>query len=64
MLPQLLVPELRQVLYSLDLKAAAGQKVHQAAAILRNFASAFKVKVGDIENRRRHALEDALTSTD
>jgi len=47
-LPQLLVPELRRVLYSLDLKAAAGQKVHQAA-ILRNFASAFKVKVGDIE---------------
>jgi Cdc6-like AAA superfamily ATPase len=26
-LPQLLAPELRQVLYSLDLKAAAGQKV-------------------------------------
>src|ERR1039457_3670069 len=49
MLPQLLVPELRQVLYSLDLKAAAGKKVHQAASILRNFASAFKVKVGDIE---------------
>ena len=49
MLPQLLVPELRQVLYSLDLKAATGQKVHQAVSVLRNFASAFKVKVGDIE---------------
>jgi hypothetical protein len=49
MLPQLLVPELRQVLYSLDLKAAAGHKLHQAASVLRNFASAFKVKVGDIE---------------
>jgi AAA ATPase domain len=48
-LPQLLAPELRQVLYSLDLKAAAGQKVRQAASILRNFVGAFKVKVGDIE---------------
>ena len=49
MLPQLLVPELRQVLYSLDLRAATGHKLHQAASVLRNFASAFKVKVGDIE---------------
>jgi hypothetical protein len=48
-LPQLLAPELRQVLYSLDLKAAAGQKVRQAASVLRNFVGAFKVKVGDIE---------------
>jgi hypothetical protein len=48
-LPQLLAPELRQVLYSLDLKAAAGQKVRQAASVLRNFVWAFKVKVGDIE---------------
>jgi hypothetical protein len=48
-LPQLLAPELRQVLYSLDLKAAAGQKVRQAASTLRNFVAAFKVKVGDIE---------------
>jgi hypothetical protein len=46
MLPQLLVPELRQVLHSLDLKAATGHKLHQAASVLRNFASAFKVKVG------------------
>jgi hypothetical protein len=37
MLPQLLAPELRQVLYSLDLKASAGQKVRQAASILRNW---------------------------
>ena len=49
MLPQLLIPALRQVLYSLDLKAAAGKLVQRAAAVLRNFASAFKVKVGDIE---------------
>jgi hypothetical protein len=49
MLPQLLAPELRQVLYSLDLRLGTGQMVHRAASILRNFVSAFKVKVGDIE---------------
>jgi hypothetical protein len=49
MLPQLLAPELRQVLYSLDLQASAGHKVRQAASVLRNFAAAFKVKIGDIE---------------
>jgi AAA ATPase domain len=49
MLPQLLAPELRQVLYALDLKAAASRRVRQAASVLRNFASVFKVKVGDIE---------------
>ena len=49
MLPQLLAPELRQVLYSLDLKAGSGHLVHRAASVLRNFVAAFKVKVGDIE---------------
>jgi hypothetical protein len=49
MLPQLLAPELRQVLYSLDLKSGAGHKLHRAASILRNFVGVFKVKVGDIE---------------
>jgi hypothetical protein len=49
MLPQLLAPELRQVLYSLDIKLGAGSKVRRAASVLRNFVSAFKVKVGDIE---------------
>jgi len=49
MLPQLLAPELRRVLYSLDLKRAAGKKIYRAASILRNFVAAFKVKVGDIE---------------
>jgi AAA ATPase domain len=49
MLPQLLAPELRQVLYSLDLKASTGHKLHRAASVLRNFVSVFKVKVGDIE---------------
>ena len=49
MLPQLLAPELRQVLYSLDLQAAAGHKLRQAVSVLRNFVAAFKVKIGDIE---------------
>lgn len=49
MLPQLLAPQLRQVLYSLDLKTSAGHMVHRAASVLRNFVAAFKVKVGDIE---------------
>jgi AAA ATPase-like protein len=48
-LPQLLAPELRQVLYSLDLKAAVGQKVRRAASVLKNFVGAFKVMIGDIE---------------
>lgn len=48
-LPQLLGPELRQLLYSLDLKAAAGHKLGQAVAALKNFINVFKVKAGDIE---------------
>lgn len=49
MLPQLLAPELRQVLYSLDLQASAGHKLRQAVSVLHNFVAAFKVKIGDIE---------------
>src|SRR5580658_7239233 len=37
MLPQLLAPELRQILYSLDIKLGAGHKVRRAASVLRNF---------------------------
>ncbi len=48
-LPQLLVPELRRILFSLDLMAHAGNKVRQAMAALRNFGSAFKIAVGEIE---------------
>ena len=48
-LPQLLVPELRRILFSLDLIAAAGVKVRQAMAALRNFGSAFKLTIGEIE---------------
>src|ERR1700733_9894456 len=49
MLPQLLAPELRRVLYSLDLQASAGHKLRQAVSVLRNFVAVFKVKIGDIE---------------
>jgi hypothetical protein len=48
-LPQLLIPELRRMLYELDLMKAAGQKVRQAATIVRNFAAAFKVNIGEME---------------
>jgi len=48
-LPQLLAPELRRILYDLDLIVAVGHKVRQAASVLRNFVSAFNVKIGDIE---------------
>jgi len=47
-LPELLVPELRRILYSLDLTAAAGKKLRQAMTVLRNFASVFKVTMGEI----------------
>ena len=48
-LPELLVPELRRILYGLDLKAAAGRRMRQAVTVLRNFASVFKVTMGEIE---------------
>lgn len=48
-LPQLLAPELRRILYALDMQAAATHRVRQAASALRNFIHAFKVKVGDVD---------------
>lgn len=48
-LPALLAPELRRILYSLDIKAAAGRKMRRAVTVLRNFAATFKVKIGEIE---------------
>jgi AAA ATPase-like protein len=48
-LPRLLAPEMRRVLYALDLKAAAGAKLRQAVAVLRNFVGAFKMKIGEID---------------
>jgi len=48
-LPELLAPELRRILYSLDLRAAAGQKMRSAVTVLRNFTSVFKITIGEIE---------------
>lgn len=48
-LPQLLGPEIRRMLYHLDLRAAAGTRLRGAVGALRNFVRVFKVKVGDIE---------------
>jgi hypothetical protein len=48
-LPRLLVPELRKILYSLDLKASASHKIRQAMGVLRNFVGAFHIKMGDVE---------------
>lgn len=44
-----LAPELRQLLYRLDLLAAATHKMKIAANTLRNFIGAFKVRVSDVE---------------
>ena len=48
-LPDLLAPELRRILYALDLRKAGGQHLRRAVNVLRGFANAFKVKIGDIE---------------
>ena len=48
-LPNLIVPELRRILYRLDLTIAAGDKVRRAMSALRNFGSAFKIAYGDTE---------------
>jgi hypothetical protein len=46
-LPELLTRELRRILYALDLRAATGHKLRQAVSVLRSFASAFKITLGD-----------------
>ena len=48
-LPNLLAPELRRILYSLDLRQAGGRHLRRAVNVLRGFADAFKLKIGDIE---------------
>ena len=48
-LPDLLAPELRRILYSLDLRQAGGRQLRRAVNVLRGFADAFKLKIGDIE---------------
>ncbi len=48
-LPDLLAPEMRRILYALDLRKAGGRHLRRAVNVLRGFANAFKVKIGDIE---------------
>ncbi len=48
-LAQLIVPELRRVLFSLDLMANSSEKVRRAMAALRNFGSVFKISFGDFD---------------
>jgi hypothetical protein len=48
-LAELLAAELRRILYALDLRKAAGNKVRQAVTVLRNFASAFRITIGEME---------------
>ena len=48
-LPDLLAPELRRILYALDVREAGGWYLRRAVNVLRGFANAFKVKIGDIE---------------
>lgn len=48
-LPALLAPELRRILYALDLNRTAGKSMRTAVTTLRNFAAAFKITIGEIE---------------
>ena len=48
-LPELLTPELRRIVYALDLRQAAGDHLRRAASVLTNFARAFEVTVGGLE---------------
>ena len=48
-LPELLTPELRRMVYALDLRQATGWRLRRAAGVLVNFAKAFSVAVGDLE---------------
>ena len=48
-LPDLLAPELRRILYALDLRQAGGRSLRRAVSVLRGFANTFRIKIGDIE---------------
>jgi AAA ATPase domain len=48
-LAQLLVPELRRVLFALDLMANSSAKVKRAMQALRNFGSVFKISFGELD---------------
>ncbi|SHI22958.1 ATP-binding protein [Pollutimonas bauzanensis] len=48
-LPELLIPPLRKMLYSLSVTAAAGEKGRKALRALRSFIGTVKVSYGDFE---------------
>lgn len=48
-LPALLVPPLRQILFSLDAMASVSEKARRGLRILAGFIKSFKTKVGDVE---------------
>lgn len=48
-LPELLLPPLRQVLLALDQFGALNEKVKRGLRVLRSFATAIKVKYGEVE---------------
>jgi hypothetical protein len=48
-LPELIVPPLRKILLRLDTKEKVTQSVKRGMMVLRSFANAVKVKVGEIE---------------
>jgi hypothetical protein len=48
-LAKLIVPEIRRILHSLDLKLASKAVIKRSFGILRNFVAAFKISIGDIE---------------
>ena len=49
-LPELLAPELRRILYALDLPQAGRRYLRRAVNVPRGLANASKVKMGDIES--------------
>lgn len=48
-LPALLAPHLRRLLFDLDRMAGMGDKAKRGLAVLKSFASAVRVTVGDVE---------------
>jgi GTPase SAR1 family protein len=50
-LPALLVPSLRQTLFSLDTVAGAAEKAKRGLRVLRSFVSGLKLSVGEIDIR-------------
>jgi hypothetical protein len=48
-LPALLIPPLRQILFSLDVPALVSQKVKRGLRVLSGFIKGFKMKIGEVE---------------